>query len=160
MEGAEVWSCQTWALKPYWLKWIWLEKWDKITPDMCANLVAIYKKCLTSVCQQGFCHQVLNHLLWMDHILISMTFLHWGFCGNSVSHSCNEPGHFFVRGRTYKLSISNTFLVCYLRLIITVCAANDELSNKKKIDHEFFSEWNHIVFSLAWQNKLDIYITL
>ncbi len=39
MEGAEGSSCQTWDK----------EEWDKIPPEMCAKLVANYKKCLTSV---------------------------------------------------------------------------------------------------------------
>ncbi len=31
------------------------EEWDKIPPEMCANLVALYKKCLTSViANKGF----------------------------------------------------------------------------------------------------------
>ncbi len=30
------------------------EEWDKIPPEMCANLVVNYKKRLTSDCQQGF----------------------------------------------------------------------------------------------------------
>ncbi len=33
----------------------WREEWDKIPPEMCANLVANYKKCLTSViANKGF----------------------------------------------------------------------------------------------------------
>ncbi len=46
------------------------EEWDKIPPEMCANLVANYKKHLTCDCQQGFCHQVLSHVLWRGQILI------------------------------------------------------------------------------------------
>ncbi len=48
------------------------EKWDKIPPEMCANLVANYKKHLTSDCQQGFCHQVLSYVLRRGQILISL----------------------------------------------------------------------------------------
>ncbi len=48
------------------------EEWDKIPPEMCANLVANYKKCLTSDCQQGFCHQVLSRVLRRGQILISL----------------------------------------------------------------------------------------
>ena len=48
------------------------EEWDKIPPEMCANLVANYKKRLTSDCQQGFCHQVLSHVLQRGQILISL----------------------------------------------------------------------------------------
>ncbi len=47
------------------------EEWDKIPPEMCANLVANYKKHLTSViANKGFCHQVLSHVLWRGQILI------------------------------------------------------------------------------------------
>ena len=42
---------------------------EKIPHEMCANLLANYKKRLTSDCQQGFCHQVLSHVL---QILISL----------------------------------------------------------------------------------------
>ena len=48
------------------------EEWDKIPPDMCANLVANYKKYLTSDCQQGFFHQVLSHVLQRGQIFISL----------------------------------------------------------------------------------------
>ncbi len=49
------------------------EEWDKIPPEMCANLVANYKK-LSNLCdcQQGFCHQVLSHVLRRGQILISL----------------------------------------------------------------------------------------
>jgi len=37
------------------LEKIWKEQWDKTHPEMCANLVANYKKCLTSViANKGF----------------------------------------------------------------------------------------------------------
>ncbi len=40
------------------------EEWDKIPPEMCANLVANYKKRLTSViANDGFCHKVLSNVL-------------------------------------------------------------------------------------------------
>ncbi len=50
------------------------EEWDKIPPEMCANLVANYKKCLSDLCncQQGLCHQVLSHVLRRGQILISL----------------------------------------------------------------------------------------
>ncbi len=48
------------------------DEWDKIPPEMCANLVVNYKKHLTSDCQQGCWHQVLSHVLWRDQILISL----------------------------------------------------------------------------------------
>ncbi len=55
MEGAEGSSCQTSASKPYDLERICKESGDKIRPEMCANLVANYKKRLTSViANKGF----------------------------------------------------------------------------------------------------------
>ena len=50
---------------------IYKEEWDKIPPEMCANLVANYKKLLTFVIE-GFCHQVLSHVLQRGQILISL----------------------------------------------------------------------------------------
>ncbi len=80
------------------------EKWGKIPPEMCANLVANYKKCLTSVIvNKGFCHQVLSHVLQRGQILISlikmqinlyffeMHFSRFFCCCYSVSHCSNEP---------------------------------------------------------------------
>ncbi len=49
------------------------EERDKIPPEMCANLVANYKKRLTSViANKGFCHQVLSHVLWRGQIVFSL----------------------------------------------------------------------------------------
>ncbi len=46
------------------------EEWDKIPPELCANLVANYKKRLTSViANDGFCHKVLSHVLRRGQIL-------------------------------------------------------------------------------------------
>ncbi len=42
------------------------EEWDKIPPEMCANLVANYRKRLTSVIY----HQVLSHVLRRGQILM------------------------------------------------------------------------------------------
>ncbi len=40
------------------------EEWDKIPPEMCANLVAKLQETSDLCdCQQGFCHQVLSHVL-------------------------------------------------------------------------------------------------
>ncbi len=48
------------------------EEWDKISPEMCANLVANYNKLLDLCdCQQGFCHQVLSHVLRRDQIYLT-----------------------------------------------------------------------------------------
>ncbi len=48
-------SCQTSASKPSWPNRICKEEWDKSSPEMCANLVANYKKRLTSViANKGF----------------------------------------------------------------------------------------------------------
>ncbi len=48
------------------------EEWEKIPPEMCANLVANYKKLDSDLCdcQQGFYHQVLSHVLWRGQLLI------------------------------------------------------------------------------------------
>ncbi len=51
----KVWvaKCQPQNLKD--LEWICKEEWDKIPPEMCANLVVNYKKHLTSViANKGF----------------------------------------------------------------------------------------------------------
>uniref|UniRef100_A0AAZ3NR02 Tc1-like transposase DDE domain-containing protein n=1 Tax=Oncorhynchus tshawytscha TaxID=74940 RepID=A0AAZ3NR02_ONCTS len=45
------------------------EECDKIPPEMCANLVANYKKPDLCDCQQGFFHQVLSHVLQRGQIL-------------------------------------------------------------------------------------------
>ncbi len=55
---------QPWNLND--LERICKEEWDKIPPEMCANLVANYNK-------QGFCHQVLCHVLRRSQILIWLT---------------------------------------------------------------------------------------
>ncbi len=56
MEGAGGLSCQMLALKETLMtERICKEQWDKIPPEMCANLVANYKKRLTSViANKGF----------------------------------------------------------------------------------------------------------
>ncbi len=55
------------------LERIFKEEWDKNPPEVCANLVANYKKLLTSViANKGFCHQVLSHVLRRGQILISL----------------------------------------------------------------------------------------
>ncbi len=55
MEGAEGSSCQTSASNLNDLERICKEEWDKISPEMCANQVANYKKRLTSViANKGF----------------------------------------------------------------------------------------------------------
>ncbi len=73
------------------------EEWDKIPPEMCANLVANYKKRLTSViANKGFvtksCYvkgvQILDSLKCKS---IHNFFLMWLFCCYSVSHCSNKP---------------------------------------------------------------------
>ncbi len=56
------------------LERICIEEWDKIPPEMCANLVANYKKRLISViANKGeFFHQILSHVLRRGQILISL----------------------------------------------------------------------------------------
>ncbi len=49
---------------------IFKEECDKIPAEMCATLVANYKKRDLCDCQQGFCHQVLSHVLRRGQILI------------------------------------------------------------------------------------------
>ncbi len=47
------------------------EEWDKIPPEMCANLVdKLQETSDLCDCQQGFCHQVLNHVLPRGQIFI------------------------------------------------------------------------------------------
>ncbi len=46
------------------------EEWDKIPPEMCANLVQETSDLCD--CQQGFCHTVLSHVLRRGQILISL----------------------------------------------------------------------------------------
>ncbi len=77
--------------------------------EMCASLVANYKKCLTSDFQQGFCHQVLSHVKGSCEC----------FCCCSVTHCSNKPTikmidwSFFVSEQTYKISRgSNVFPHC------------------------------------------------
>lgn len=50
------------------------EVWAKIPPEMCTNLWANYKKCLTTVFANNGCskYQVLNHSLLWDEIIISL----------------------------------------------------------------------------------------
>ncbi len=51
------------------------EEWTKIPPEMCANLVTNYKKCLTSVlANKDFCTKYyVSHVLLGDQILILLT---------------------------------------------------------------------------------------
>ncbi len=49
------------------------EVWDKIPPEMCANLVdQLQETSDLCDCQQGFCHQVLSHVLRRGQTRISL----------------------------------------------------------------------------------------
>ncbi len=45
------------------------EEWDKIPPEMCANWSQLQETSDLCDFQQGFCHQVLSHVLWRGQIL-------------------------------------------------------------------------------------------
>ncbi len=81
------------------------KEWDKIPPEMCANLVANYKKRLTSViANKGFAtkYQVMFYSLKCKSINNYFAIRFSGFFScYSVSHCSNEPTI-----KTYRLIIS------------------------------------------------------
>ncbi len=48
------------------------EEWDKIPPEMCKPGGQLQEMSDLCDCQQGFCHQVLSHVLRRGQILISL----------------------------------------------------------------------------------------
>ena len=104
------------------------EEWDKIPPEMCANLVANYKKRLTSViANKGFATKY--HVMFCKRVkyllpslkcksiynIFDMRFSVFFVVILSLPVQINPPlkletDHFFVSGQTYKISRgSNTF---------------------------------------------------
>ncbi len=76
------------------------EKWDKIPPEMRENLVANYKKRLTSaIANKGFCHQVLSHVLRTSKPICNLLEIRFSgffccYCVRKSKRNHNNPTQF------------------------------------------------------------------